>query len=115
MAMNDGTIKPIKVIYFYKDMKSEYKYHDPLRYCFSHNETINAIEKGVKEIHTFALTALYFMWIVEKGYTIILNENGKSAVLNIGDICLFDKEACGESNILDIWLSGGFNNYFYKD
>lgn len=101
----------MKEIHFYKDMIS----CEVNKLCHTHNSTIDAIEHDEPIIHTFAISALDFSYLLDKGYTIVLHENGKSGVCHEGTTCLTDKYIRKEHDIRRIWIGGGFNAYFYAD
>lgn len=102
----------MKQIHFYKDLL-ELMWIEEV--YFAHNETINAIENGEEVIHTTTISALDFAWLLDLGYTIILHENGKSAICCEGKTELTDKEIRKAHDIRRIWIGGGFNGYFYKE
>lgn len=102
----------MKEIHFYKDMLDLSCLED--KWCVTHNETIECIKKGDKLIHTTSLSALDFAWLIDLGYTIVLHENGKNAVICVGYSALTDKEIRKAHDIRRIWVGGGFNGYFYK-
>lgn len=102
----------MKQIHFYKDLL-ELAWVEKV--YFSHNETIEAIKNGEEIIHTTAISALDFAWLIDLGYTIILHENDKSAICREGKTKLTDKEIRKAHDIRRIWIGGGFNGYFYKN
>lgn len=81
----------------------------------THNDTIGDIKNGEEIIHTSAISALDFAWLIDLGYKIILHENGKSAICCEGSTVLTDKEIRKAHDIRRIWIGGGFNGYFYKN
>lgn len=111
----------MKEIHFYKDsegelaelvkaIQEEYDFKDFYR---SHNDTMREIKKENPNIHTYAITALDFSWLLDKGYKIFLHENGKCGELREGTTELTDKELRKGHNINTIWIGGGFENFFY--
>jgi hypothetical protein len=100
-----------KEIHFYKDI-----FETENRAVYrTHNGTIEAIERDEKLIRTYAISALNFAYLLDKGYTIVLHENNLSAVCHEGTTCLTDKELRKEHDIRRIWIGGGFNGYFYAN
>jgi hypothetical protein len=53
--------------------------------------------------------------LLDKGYKIFLHENGKCGELYEGTTELTDKELRKGHNISNIWIGGGFENFFYND
>lgn len=105
----------MKEIHFYKDLNPYFKYPD--EWCgiyLTHNETLNAINNNHIKIHTFALSALDFGWLLDLGYDIYLHENNKSLKIQEGYIEAADKEIRKGHNILKMWLAGIFDDYFYE-
>ena len=111
-----------KEIHFYKDsegelaelvkaMQEEYGFK---HFYQSHNTTVREIEKGNPAIHTYAISALDFSWLLDKGYKIFLHENGKCGEVYEGTTELTDKELRKGHDIGRIWIGGGFENFFYK-
>lgn len=111
----------MKEIHFYKDLEGElaellkamhegYSFVDFHR---SHNETMREIKNENPNIHTYALTALDFSSLLNRGYRIFLHENGKCGEVYEGTTELTDKELRRGHNISNIWIGGGFSNYFY--
>ena len=104
----------MKNIHFYKDLVG-ISLHGFLRNFYtSHNETIKAIKTDVEVIHTVALSALCFSDLRNKGYRIFLHENGKCGELYEGVTELSDKELRKGHNISQIWIGGGFEDFFYS-
>lgn len=106
-----------KEIHFYKDcILPDYIETNDVLECFeyTHNSTVKAIEEDKPFIHTFAISALDFAWLLDKNYEIVLHENGKFAVCHEGRTVLTDKDLRKGHNIAKIWIGGGFNGYFYK-
>lgn len=101
-----------KEIHFYKDMKSV---PDGKKIYYTHNGTMEVIEYGNTPIHTTAISALDFAYLLDNGYTIVLHENGISGVCHEGTTCLTDKELRKGHDIRRIWIGGGFNGYFYAN
>jgi hypothetical protein len=113
----------MKEIHFYKDTKDELVELGKAMcgecdfkdfYC-SHNDTMRAIKKEIPIIHTYAISALCFSNLLDKGYKIFLHENGKCGELYEGTTELTDKELRKGHNISNIWIGGGFENFFYND
>ena len=102
----------MKEIHFHKDMVDLIWVET---YHVTHNDTIEAIKNGEEIIHTAAISALDFAWLIDLGYTIILHENSKSAICREGKTELTDKEIRKAHDIRKIWIGGGFNGYFYKN
>lgn len=112
----------MKEIHFYKDLEGElaelvkamhedYGFRDFYR---SHNETMIEIKKENPNIHTYAITALDFSLLLDKGYKIFLHENGRCGELHEGLTELTDKELSKHHDIRKIWIDGGFEDFFYK-
>lgn len=105
----------MKIIHFFKDCKDL----DTDRYVgwynnfISHNETMNSLKRGDKLICTTALSVLNFSYLLDRGYKIFLHENGKMGEIHEGVTKLTDKEIRKEHNIREIWIGGGFKEYFY--
>ena len=109
-------VKEHKEIHFYKD----YDFVNSIgienimkEFEFTHNSTIKAINDDKQIIHTFAISALDFAWLLDKNYEIVLHENGKFAVCHEGYTILTDKYIRKGHDIRRIWIGGGFNGYFY--
>lgn len=103
----------MKNIHFYKDLVGISLRRFLRDFYTSHNETIMAIKADVKVIHTVALSALCFSDLLDKGYKIFLHENGKCGELHKGVTKLTNKELRKGHNISNIWIGGGFENFFY--
>lgn len=103
----------MKEIHFYKDLKDISLPKFLRDFYSSHNETIRAIKDDEKVIHTVALSALCFSNLLDKEYKIFLHENGKCGELHKGVTELTDKELRKGHNISNIWIGGGFENFFY--
>lgn len=103
----------MKEIHFYKDLKDVSLYDFLNKFYQSHNETVKDIKFGVEVIHTTALSALCFSDLLDRGYKIFLHENGKCGELHEGTTELTDKELRKGHNISNIWIGGGFENFFY--
>ena len=118
IGINEKNMEGYKKIVFYKDLPSDIKYYDDCireYFLLSHNETMKAINDDVIEIHTFALTALEFSYLLSKGYKIFLCENKRCGELTEGVCELTDKELHRHHDIRRIWIGGGFDNYFYPN
>ena len=102
----------MREIHFHKDMV-DFMWVKACR--VTHNDTIEDIKNGEEIIHTSAISALDFAWLIDLGYKIILHENGKSAICCEGTTVLTDKEIRKAHDIRRIWIGGGFNGYFYKN
>lgn len=100
----------MKEIHFYKDFKD---LQDVTVIAVCHNYAINAIKNDEPMIHTTAISALNFSWLLDKGYKIFLHENGKCGELYEGTTELTDKELRKYHNISRIWIGGGFEDFFY--
>lgn len=105
----------MKEIHFYKDLKDIPLNEFLKKFYSSHNETIKAIKYDIEIIHTTALSALCFSNLLDKGYKIFLHENGRCGELHKGVTELTDKELRKGHNISNIWVGGGFQDYFYGD
>jgi acyl carrier protein len=102
-----------KTIHFYKDASSAgCMMLDKV--LTTHNATTQAIKIGDDDIHTFAISALDFASLLDKGYDIYLHENHKSFQIKEGRVEATDKEIRKAHNIRTIWIGGGFDNFFYK-
>lgn len=97
-----------KEIHFYKDECFE---HDAIK---SHNQTTDAIKEGNTIIHTYAISALSFSYLLDMGYRIYLHENNKSFEIKLGHVVATDREIRKAHNIRTIWIGGGFNRFFYQ-
>lgn len=112
----------MKEIHFYKDSKDELVELgkalcggcDFKHFYRSHDDTIQAIKKEMPTIHTYAISALDFSWLLDKGYKIFLHENGKCGELYEGTTELTDKELRKHHDIRKIWIGGGFEEFFYE-
>ena len=113
----------MKEIHFYKDLEDELKelvkavceecdFKDFYR---SHNDTMREIKKEYPAIHTYAISALDFSLLLDKGYKIFLHENGRCGELHEGTTELTDKELRKHHDIRKIWIGGGFEDFFYND
>lgn len=107
----------MKEIHFYKDCTGElfhFFLQEGNNYYITHDETIKAIEENESIINTTAISSLCFSDLIDKGYTIVLHENGKYGIVYPGRTCLTNKEIRKEHNIQKLWIGGAFNAYFYK-
>ena len=104
----------MKNIHFYKDLVGVSLPKFLRNFYSSHNETIKGIKADMEIIHTVALSALCFSDLLDKGYRIFLHENGKCGELREGVTELTDKELRKGHNISQIWIGGGFDNFFYS-
>ena len=108
-------LRTMKEIHFYKDLKdcdlANFVERD--EYHVSYNSTKRAIKENEKLIHTTAISALDFSWLLDKGYKIYLHENGKVGEVYEGVTELTDKELRKGHDIRKIWIGGGFEDYFY--
>ena len=111
LAGLEGKNKLKKEIHFYKDASSAGVMNNVLT---THNITKQAIKIGDDVIHTFAISALDFASLLDKGYDIYLHENHKSFQIKEGHVEATDKEIRKAHNIGNIWIGGGFDNFFYK-
>lgn len=102
-----------KTIHFYKDASSAGCMNLD-NVLTTHNATIQAIKIGDDDIHTFAISALDFASLLDKGYDIYLHENHKSFQIKEGIVEATDKQIRKAHNIRNVWIGGGFNNFFYK-
>lgn len=104
-----------KQIHFYIDFKSGshlLEYNDIL---FTHNSTMSDIEKNETIIHTFAISALYFGDLLDKGYNIYLHENNKTLHIKEGYFEEFNRVIRKPHDIKKMWIAGTFKNYFYGE
>lgn len=104
----------MKEIHFWKDdhgMDDEL-YNEALK---THNATISAIENNWDAIHTYAISALDFPYLLDSEYNIYLRENGKSFQIKEGIVEGTDKEIRKGHDIRKIWIGGGFERFFYGD
>ena len=107
-----------KKIIFYKDLPADIKFYDDCireHFILTHTETMVAIENDVPEIHTFAISALEFSYLLAKDYKIFLCENKRCGKLTEGVCELTDKELHRHHDIRKIWIGHGFDNYFYPE
>lgn len=106
----------MKEIHFHKDGKDfpieEYNYNSNLH--IFHNSTMEAIMRDDLYIETAAISALDFELLINKGYRIVLHENGLCGEIHEGITYLTDKEIRKGHDIRKIWIGGGFYDYFYK-
>ena len=103
-----------KEIHFHKDLIGV-PHEKFIHFFHSHNSTDEAIRNNVPIIYTTAISALCFSSLLDKGYTIVLHENGKEAICHEGTTVMTDKELRKGHCIDRIWIGGGFANYFYSD
>ena len=99
-----------KTIHFYKDASSAGCMNNVLT---THNATTQAIKIGDDDIHTFAISALDFASLLDKGYDIYLHENHKSFQIKEGHVEATEKEIRKAHNIRNVWIGGGFADFFY--
>lgn len=99
-----------KTIHFYKDASSAGCMNNVLT---THNATTQAIKIGDDDIHTFAISALNFASLLDKGYDIYLHENHKSFQIKEGSVEATDKQIRKAHNIMNVWIAGGFDGFFY--
>lgn len=112
----------MKEIHFYKDTEDELvelekamRGECDFKYFYrSHNATMRVIKKDNPTIHTYAISALCFSDLLDKGYKIFLHENGKCGELHEGVTELTDKELRKHHDIRKIWIGGGFEDFFYS-
>lgn len=102
-----------KEIHFYKDLIGV-SLDTYLDFIHTHNQTQQAIDNDVDIIYTTSLSSLCFSYLLSKGYTIVLHENGKSGIVHEGTTVLTDKELRKSHDISRIWIGGGFASYFYN-
>ena len=95
-----GKNKVNKTIHFYKDASSAGCMNNVLT---THNATTQAIKIGDED----------FASLLDKGYDIYLHENHKSFQVKEGHVEATDKEIRKAHNIRNIWIGGGFDNFFY--
>lgn len=107
-----------KKIVFYKDLPADIKFYDDCireYFILTHNETMEAIHNDIPEIHTFAISALEFSYLLARDYKIFLCENKRCGKLTEGVCELTDKELHRHHDIRKIWIGHGFDNYFYPE
>lgn len=105
----------MKEIHFYKDVRSTaIEFHNFKLYT-THNETVCAIQQGLDKIHSTAISALDFAWLLDNGYTVVLHENGRSGEVYEGITILTDKELRKAHDIRRLWIGGAFYHYFYQN
>ena len=105
----------MKEIHFYKDCHQYIEYPIKINLYVTHNETLDAINNQINNIHTTAISALCsFSWILDKGYKIYLHENGKEFEIKEGQVEATDKEIRKGHNIMRMWIAGAFRDYFYE-
>lgn len=107
--------KKKKNIHFYKEDISFYDLADDTIVFSTHMATNVAIQSGVEEIHTYAISTLDFAYLLDNGYDIHLHENGKSMLVKEGTI-YGDNSSCIKrgNNVMKMWIAGAFNDIFYK-
>lgn len=110
LAGLEGKNKLKKEIHFYKDASSAGVMNNVLT---NHNNTVQSINRGDDVIYTFAISALDFASLLDKGYDIYLHENHKSFQIKEGSVVATDKEIRKAHNIRNIWIGGGFDDFFY--
>lgn len=98
-----------KIIVFYADQEAV-NYYPHKHLLTTYGETIDAIERGDKEIHTTSICNMSFS-LLEVGYKIFLRSHGKTLYIRPGMEEL-EKELRSGHNILRMFLSGVFNFYF---
>lgn len=76
---------------------------------------MNAIKDGNTFIHTYAISALLFSYLLDLGYRIYLHENNKSFEIKLCNVVATNKEIRKVYDIRTIWIGGGFSNYFYGE
>ena len=104
----------MKQIHFYKDECLDYNL-DNKSVTYSHNSTMTLIKSGYHDIHTFAISALDFDYLLNNGYDIFLHENGLDFQIKEGHVVATDKEIRKAQNIEKIWIGGGFSRFFYNE
>ena len=100
----------MKEIHFYKDMVE-----DDSCVKKSHNDTVSAIENGCECVLTYALSALCFERLLEKGYRVYLHENNRFFEIKEGNVEATDKWIEKGHNVLRMWVAGVFDDFFYND
>lgn len=107
----------MKEIHFYKDLKdcNLENFVERDEYHASHNSTERAIRENEKFIHTTAISALDFSYLLDKGYRIFLHENGRVGEIHVGNTELTDRYIRNVYDIKRIWIGGGFQEYFYNE
>ena len=101
-----------KEIHFYKD-----EYFDKFAYEVlktTHNETMNCISIDCEVIHTTALSALDFGWLLDKKYKIFLHENEKTLEVKLGYMEEVNRNIMVGHNIAKMWIAGAFESYFFS-
>ena len=104
-----------KQIHFYIDFKSGSDRLMSNEMIFTHKSTMFDIERNEQIIHTFAISALYFGDLLDKGYNIYLHENNKTLHIKEGYFEEFNRTIRKPHDIKKMWIAGAFNNYFYDD
>ena len=99
-----------KKIHFYKDIESV---PDGKKIYHTHNGTMEVIKYNNTPIHTTAISALDFSYLLDKGYQIYLHENSKSFEVKEGIVEGTEKEISKHHDIRRIWIGDGFYAYFY--
>ena len=102
-----------KEIHFWKDAFGLGSLYESV--LKSHNATLMSIDNGWDTIHTYAISALDFADLLDKGYNIYLHENSKSCQIKEGKVECTDKEIRKGHDIRRIWIGGGFDDYFYEN
>lgn len=103
----------MKTIHFYKDEHPDYEIENK-SVTYSHNSTLILINSGYHDIHTYAISALSFAYLLDKGYAIFLYENGRNFQIKEGRVVATDKEIRKAHDIRTIWIGGGFDGFFYQ-
>ena len=100
-----------KEIHFWKDCNDLGTLYETV--LKTHNGTLTAIANGWDTIYTYAISALDFASLLDKGYSIFLHENGKCCQIKEGSVECTDKEIRKGHDIRRIWIGGGFDQFFY--
>ena len=103
----------MKAIHFYKDEHPDYEIENK-SVIYSHNSTRILINSDYHDIHTYAISALNFAYLLDKGYAIFLYENGRHFQIKEGRVVATDREIRKAHDIRTIWIGGGFDGFFYQ-
>lgn len=103
----------MKAIHFYKDEHPDYEIENK-SVTYSHNSTRILINSGYHDIHTYAISALDFAYLLDKDYAIFLYENGRHFQIKEGRVVATDREIRKAHDISRIWIGGGFDGFFYQ-
>ena len=104
-----------KEIHYYKDnIGMYYSVIDEPIIHETHMAANAAIQTGVNEIHTYALSTLDFSYLLDLKYDIYLHENGRTMLVTDGTVYGNGAYIKRGHNVMKMWIAGAFNDEFYK-